>query len=264
MPETPYDEKFFEVNRRGGRQAANMVVPIVLELLAPRSVCDVGCGAGSWLAVFKEQGVEDVVGVDGDYVPPAQLDIPAEQFLARDLAAGLELERRFDLAMSLEVAEHLPPEAGSGFVDTLANLAPAVLFSAAIPNQGGRNHVNEQWPDYWEGEFGRSDYVAVDCIRPRIWKRPGVHFWYRQNIILFVSRELLDGRPPLKEEYERSRSRPLSVVHPRMLELAATRSARRFAQLEQQRESGEITQQAFDEQRDALVEELTRKGREVS
>ena len=49
---------------------------------------------------------------------------------------------------------------------------------------------------------------------PRIWKRPGVHFWYRQNILLFVSRPLLDERPHLMSEYETSRLRPLSIVHP--------------------------------------------------
>ena len=64
----------------------------------------------------------------------------------RDLAQPLQIDRRFDLALSLEVAEHLPPECGSEFVQTLTDLSSVILFSAAIPFQGGTDHLNEQWP----------------------------------------------------------------------------------------------------------------------
>jgi SAM-dependent methyltransferase len=183
-----------------------------MELLEPASVVDLGCGLGTWLSVFAELGVEDVLGIDGEYVDRSALAIPADRFLARDLTRPLELPRTFDLAVSLEVAEHLPPDAAQTLVDSLTRHAPAVLFSAAIPGQDGVDHVNTQWPSYWRGLFLPRGYRAVDCIRPRIWDDEDVEFWYRQNLLLFVRSDVLETRPPLLAEAQMRR--PLDLVHP--------------------------------------------------
>ena len=82
-----------------------------------QSVLDVGCGAGAWLTVWKSLGAE-TLGLDGNYVRPEQLLISPGEFSAVDLSASFSLDRRFDLAQSLEVAEHLPASSG-GFVDSL-------------------------------------------------------------------------------------------------------------------------------------------------
>ena len=103
-------------------------------------------------------------------------------------------EERFDLAITLEVAEHLPPERAAGFVEELCTLAPIVLFSAAIPDQGGTHHLNEQWPEYWVAEFSRLNYRPIDAIRPRIWTDPEIYWWYRQNCLLFVSTAGAEGQ----------------------------------------------------------------------
>ena len=132
-----YDESFFTQQGSGSLQAAGTIVPLVLELVEPRSVIDVGCGLGSWAATFLEQGVADVVGVDGDYVNRERLLIPSERFIPADLTRGIPVDRQFDLAVCLEVAEHLPANCGDQLVDELARLGRAVLFSAAIPHQGG-------------------------------------------------------------------------------------------------------------------------------
>ena len=113
------------------------MVPLVLQLLPVRSVVDVGCGDGSWLVVFRKLGVKEILGIDGEYVDPGLLQIPQDCFQAFDLAKPFSLGRVFDLAVSLEVAEHLPAECAPGFVECLTRLAPSVLFSAAIPFQGG-------------------------------------------------------------------------------------------------------------------------------
>jgi hypothetical protein len=256
MADVPYDRKFLENTGRIARHAATVVVPTVMELLNPSSVCDVGCGIGSWLAVFREHGAGDVLGIDGDYVPPDALAIPPELYLERDLTGGVELDRRFDLAVSLEVAEHLPADAAAGFVDSLVALAPAVLFSAAIPQQGGRNHVNEQWPDYWAEHFARHGYLPVDCIRPRIWDRPGVAFWYQQNILIFAEPSLLEGNAKLKAEHELSRSRPLNLVHPDQFQFALTGPHRRLRRIAELKEAGEISQEEFERLRSEVLSEL--------
>jgi SAM-dependent methyltransferase len=246
MADPQYKSEYFDTFQPDARSAAQVVVPVVLDLVGPTAVCDVGCGRGTWLAVFREHGITDVCGVDGDYVNRDELEIGPEEFVAADLEQGLHLDRGFDLALSLEVAEHLPEESAAGLVDSLVAIAPVVLFSAAIPGQWGYGHVNEQWPDYWNDHFRRHDYLAIDCIRPRIWDDLRVRFWYRQNTILFGERSFVESHPKLSGEYERSRGRPLSVVHPRMFELGSKRPWARVKSLREARDEGRITAEEFE------------------
>jgi SAM-dependent methyltransferase len=209
-----YTSEFFAVQRAQARSAAEVVVPLVLELARPASVVDVGCGTGTWLAVFREHGVDDVVGVDGAYVDADDLEIPRDRFVARDLAAPLTLERRFDLVVSLEVAEHLPAASAPTFVGGLTALGPVVLFSAAIPGQGGTSHVNEQWPLYWAALFRERGYVHVDCLRRRLWHDEAVAPWYAQNALFYVARDELPRHEALARLHDPAETRPLDLVHP--------------------------------------------------
>ena len=188
---------------------------MVLELIQPESVIDVGCGLGTWLRVFREFGVEDFLGIDGDHVDPKMLEIPKEQFLTFDLKRPFQIERQFDLVVSLEVAEHLPTDCAKIFVDSLTTLGPAILFSAAQPLQGGENHVNEQWPDYWVSYFQKKGYVAIDCVRKKIWGNPSVEWWYAQNTFIFIRSDSLEGRPLLKKQLADLAAAQLPLVHPR-------------------------------------------------
>lgn len=206
-----YDGEFYDDLDEQVRASAGVIAPIIVELLHPASILDVGCGRGTWLHAFSELGAHDIVGVDGPHVETNDLEIPADSFLARDLRDALDLGRRFDLVISLEVAEHLPPEVGPTFVDSLTRHADAVLFSAAIPLQGGAGHVNEQWQSYWAAEFARHDFVPVDAIRPAVWSDPDVAFWYAQNVVLYVrDTALANHRLPAPEAV----ARRLDVVHP--------------------------------------------------
>jgi SAM-dependent methyltransferase len=215
MSESPYNETFFQSHEPGARSSAAATVPLALQYVPAQSVVDVGCGLGTWLAEFAAAGVTDYLGVDGDYVDRSRLAIPPERFLAKDLAQPLEIGRRFDLAVCLEVAEHLPAENADTLVDSLTRLAPVVLFSAAIPYQPGTGHVNEQWPEYWRDRFARRDYVVVDVLRDRLWQNDDVATWYRQNLLLFVNRDRLGDYPLLRAEFESAGDRPyLSRVHP--------------------------------------------------
>lgn len=209
-----YDEQFFH-DRSGSRRSADVVVPQILDLIEPRSVVDVGCGTGTWLAAFLEQGVEDVLGIDGDYVPLDKLEIPQDRFVEANLEQPLELGRRFDLAVSLEVGEHLPETAAAAFVDSLVRLSNLVLFSAAIPDQYGTHHINEQWQDWWADRFEHHGYVAVDALRPRLWRDDRVEWWYIQNTLLYVDPVELERRPRLEELHARTARDQLALVHPR-------------------------------------------------
>ena len=212
---TEYDRGFYAALHGPSRSSAERVVPLVLTLVEPRSVVDVGCGLGTWLSVFRERGVEDILGIDRDYVPRESLDIPADNFLALDLTKPFRIERRFDLAVCLEVAEHLPAACAEGFVRSLVGLAPIVLFSAAIPYQGGTRHLNEQWPEYWTAHFRSHGYVPIDALRRSIWNDREVQFYYRQNMIVFAE-ETAIADTPLEPEYRRTSPEQLSVVIPEL------------------------------------------------
>jgi SAM-dependent methyltransferase len=209
-----YTEEFFETLREGALRSAEVVVPIVMELIRPRSVIDVGCGTGSWLMTFARHGVSDYLGVDR-FTPAALLEIAPVRFVEADLTQPLALGRTFDLAISLEVGEHLPDFAARVFVESLTKLAPAVLFSAAIPGQGGTSHLNEQWPDYWSRLFDDYGFDAADVLRPRIWNDERVEVWYAQNTILYVARGRWAAFPGLPGVAEVA-APPLPTVHPRL------------------------------------------------
>lgn len=182
-----YDAEFFERNRALSLRSAEVVVPLVMERVGPiTSVVDIGCGIGTWLAAFASGGVHTLLGVDGDYVDRETLLIDRSNFTPAELTESIRLDRRFDLAISLEVAEHLPESRAATFVADLCRLSDRVLFSAAIPGQPGTNHINLQWPSYWIRLFAEQGYGATDPIRPKIWHRDDIPYWYRQNIVLFI------------------------------------------------------------------------------
>lgn len=192
-----YDHAFFESITETSRHSAEKIVPFVLTILQAQSVVDVGCGEGSWLAEFRRQGIEDVLGLDGEYVPADVLKIPATSLVRCDLSRPFSLSREFDLAVCLETGEHLSEDRAAGLVADITRLAPQVLFSAAIPFQRGTHHVNCQWPDYWQTLFAAQDYLAFDVIRPKLWNESGVAYWYRQNLVLYVRRDKVGKNPHL-------------------------------------------------------------------
>jgi hypothetical protein len=206
-----YGRRFFEGQSDGSLTAARHVIPVLLESMQPASVVDIGCGVGTWLKAFQEAGVSDFVGIDGNYVDLSQLVIPRRHFVAHDLNERISFPRRYDLAISLEVAEHLAPERGQPFVEDLCRCADVVLFSAAIPFQGGIGHLNEQWQDYWIKIFTAQGYAACDAIRPRLWNNQAIDVWYRQNSIVFANPAGISRWPRLAV------TQPIfSLVHPEM------------------------------------------------
>jgi SAM-dependent methyltransferase len=213
----PFTEDYYTANREEAWSSARVVVPLILELIQPRSVVDVGCGLGAWLAVFKEYGVEDIWGVDGEYVNKERLEIPEERFILADLKRPFHMDRTFDLVVSLEVAQYLPSKSAEIFVDTLTKLGPLVLFSSAIPYQADKKHEhrNEQWPEYWVKLFRDKDYVVIDCLRSKIWYEENAKEHYAQNTLMFAKQEHLESQPLLKKEYELRDTSQLSIVHPR-------------------------------------------------
>jgi SAM-dependent methyltransferase len=215
-----YDDQFHEEHLAGSLASAAAVLPILFEFYRPKSVIDIGCGLGTWLKVARDLGVHDILGFDGDTFDRSKLLIDPANFRAVDLAERFTLNRRFDLAISLESAEHLPHARSESFVADLVSLSDVILFSAAAPYQGGTDHINEQWLEFWAILFRRFGYVACDVLRPRVWGLPEVEFWYKQNLMIFCKADLAPALFPVDTIASR---RPLSFVHPESLLINASR-----------------------------------------
>jgi SAM-dependent methyltransferase len=180
------ENKYTHEEKVHNTKAASIVVPVIMEKLKPTTVLDVGCGIGTWLSEFTKHNVQ-VKGIDGDYVNKELLEkyLDIKDFIIRDLSNPFDIEQKFDLVISLEVAEHLPESSADDFIESLARHGNNILFSAAVPNQDGQNHLNEQWQSYWVRKFQQRGYKVYDWLRPLIWENSDVDFWYRQNVLFF-------------------------------------------------------------------------------
>lgn len=214
----------------------------------PRSVIDVGCGYGFFLAeAGKTWKLDRVLGIDGPWVDPDHLQFAKESFWVRDLHAPVRLEARFDLATCLEVAEHLRETGAQQLVDLLCSAADLVLFSAAIPGQGGKGHLNEQYPSYWAAHFATRGFVPIDILHPIVWANNTLLPWFRQNLLIFIDERRLADYP----QFEAHRTPPalLDRVHPhnfrrrlKQLREARTRADRLEAELTALKKAQGVTQ----------------------
>lgn len=192
-------------------KAAEEILPFIIEQFNPNSMIDVGCGIGTWLKVAKDLGVKEILGVDGSYVDLKLLKIQSEEFLAKDLRNPFDLNKKFDIGLCLEVAEHLPASSAEIFISTLCKHTDIVVFSAAIPSQGGQNHINEQWPNYWANLFLLNGFRFFDILRPVFWNNKNVEFWYKQNMFVFTNRDIIIDN-------KENKNLLLNQVHPLLFE----------------------------------------------
>jgi SAM-dependent methyltransferase len=168
--------------------SAQRILPDLIKLFGVRSVVEVGCGNAHWTQVARESGVDEYTVVDGPWNLRKDLLVEKSRFLEADLALPLQLGRRFDMAICLEVAEHVRAESADILVASLAAASDVILFGAAIPLQGGYGHINEQWPSWWRDKLDAAGYEAFDLVRPRHWRDQSIHYWYRQNSFVYVKR----------------------------------------------------------------------------
>ena len=217
-----YDDAFYRRQVAGSYLSAKKYMQILWPLLQPQAAIDVGCGRGAWLKALKERGASQLVGFDGDWNSQQNMIDPAITFHAGDLnapfAAGFS--QRFDLAISLEVAEHLEEASAAGFVRSLTALSDVVLFGAAYSGQGGTHHINEKPHHYWARLFESHQYLPFDLFRPIVWGDPEVEYWYQQNTFLYVRHHsdpflklVGAGQSPVKN------SLFLNCLHPTLYEL---------------------------------------------
>ena len=182
-------KKYIHTERVHNLNAPSIIVPLLIKLFYPKSIVDIGCGTGNFLKIFKDEGVPLVKGYDGKWVNRDLLEkngIDKVEFEEADFEHFKNSAQKYDLALCLEVAEHLRQEAADQFIRALTTYSDIIVFSAAIPSQGGQNHLNEQWPTYWASIFKKYDFNMYDIVRPMVWNNSGVSYWYKQNAFVYI------------------------------------------------------------------------------
>lgn len=210
----------FDEHESGTLRSAQIIVPMIMQLVKPSSVIDIGCGRGTWLQVFKTNGVRKIYGIGSPTTDLTKLQIDRDAFIAVDIDHPFEISERFDLAVCLEVVEHLTPKAGRNLIRVLTDIAPVVLFSAALPGQSGIGHINEQWPSYWQDVFKKYGFRQTDPVRPFLYNDERVLWWYRQNIYLYVSQSAIEANDALKKLAEQTLQ--LTIIHSGILNKYST------------------------------------------
>lgn len=220
MPNEVYNDAFYSNEAATSLRCAYQVVPLLQDMFSPSSILDVGCGVGAFLRSFRDRGVQDHLGLDGDYVPRDQRLIEESAFKSVDLSKPFDLGRRYDMVMSLEVGEHLDAAVADDFVRSICRHGDLVVFSAAIPVQMGDHHVNEQWQSYWVGKFRQCGFYAFDALRPKIWANNDIEVYYKQNILVFANEAGIGKYPKALDAAEMNKDpRCFDMVHPQLYEL---------------------------------------------
>ena len=184
-----YDNNFYDQMTKMSIQSAEIYVNYLTKHIKPSSVIDLGCGRGAWLKAFKGCDISKLKGIDGNWINPEDLLDESIVFEPLNLNQLKLPKERYDLAMSLEVAEHLEVEAADNFVNFLTSASDLVLFGSAYKNQGGTNHINEQKHSYWANKFTSNGFLPFDVFREKFWDNDKVGFWYRQNIFLYIKKD---------------------------------------------------------------------------
>jgi SAM-dependent methyltransferase len=206
-----YSEKYYRKHEDGAIRSAKNILSFLYDNLKFDTIVDFGCGTGCWASVAKKLFNTQILGIDFHNCTNLLLD--ESEYMYADLTKPLSLGYNFDLVISLEVAEHIEELNINVFLDNLCSAGKRILFSAALPEQGGTNHVNEKLLSYWVKQFARRGYYALDVIRPYFWNCEEVDIWYRNNSILLAEEAIFHETVNIFEKYP-----PITdIIHPQML-----------------------------------------------
>lgn len=183
-----YDKKFFDNTLKLEGPSAKAVVEILLKNFNIQSIIDIGCGSGIYLKEFLEKNIE-AIGYDGAQAA-LENSLVGDKIKIHDLCQPLKLNKKFDLCLCVEVAEHLPEKYADTLIKTLVNLSDLIVFTAATPGQGPRSigHINEQPHSYWIEKFKNYNFILEKELTEKIRKEmitEDVVWWITKNLMIF-------------------------------------------------------------------------------
>lgn len=188
-----YSDEYFDGWAEDSFKSAKGLLEILYKLYSAQSVADFGCGRGAWLTTCEMLGSRVLHGYDGPWVKKEKLYSNNIEFFPVNFEEKVVPRRRYDLAISVEVAEHISDKNADNFINMMNDASDVIIFGAAAKGQGGENHINEHWQSYWIGKFKKKGYICFDIFRSVLWKNSDVDWWYKQNTFLFVKENTLSG-----------------------------------------------------------------------
>lgn len=210
-----YDQQWHSDLSDMTSRSAEKILSYLLSRFPIRSVIEFGCGHAHWLEVAQKSAINDIYGLDGHWTERDKLRISPDLFCEVDLETSVDLNRKFDLTICMEVGEHLQEASAQVLIRSIVRHTDLVLFGAAIPLQGGFKHINEKWPSFWADHFDALGYQAFDLIRPTFWMDQDIHYYYRQNALVYINRNAHDLILKAETLSMKLRSNPIiDVVHP--------------------------------------------------
>lgn len=162
----------------------------IFELFHPKSILEFGCGDGNLTRVLQKEGIS-ITALDGFSQPDFskfrnisfhKLDLNNVETVNNFIKTN---GKKYDLAICMEVAEHLKPEVSENLIEWLASSADRVIFSASVTMQGGEGHINCRNRLFWNDLFEKKSFFLNDVIRKSIRKFPDVGIWYRLNTLVY-------------------------------------------------------------------------------
>jgi len=188
-----YDKDFFLSNQEEGLKIYEWFVPLLHNIFKFQSIVDFGCATGSSLFYALKQGVSDVLGIEGSPEAFSNLLIDKKYIIQHDLREPLKVDRKYDIALSIEVAEHINKKYTDIYLESMCNSSDLIIFTGATPNQGGKCHINEQSHEWWiqkfrEHSFGLDEKMTgllKRKIKENIKAGKFTAFWLVPNIMVF-------------------------------------------------------------------------------
>ena len=199
MPENYYNQKYFSSNIFDYDYAP--IANAIKEQYSPKSVIEIGCGNGELSKLLSRDSIA-VMAIDGYSTPDFSKD-SSVKFFKVDLNDAnavknffTSIHQKFDVAICMEVAEHLKPEVSGQLIESMTAVSDVVVFSAAVPEQGGDGHINCQNRLFWHKLFEKNHFFLRDTIRARIRKNPKVGRWYALNTLDYTR---ISGVPAIND-----------------------------------------------------------------
>lgn len=159
---------------------ADRLALFMRDVVRPNMVLDIGCGPGHFVYSMRDVGVH-CIGIDIDDRIRGKQHLLCENILYSKLVS--------DVAICLEVLEHIPEEDSDEVVDQICTMfLDTLIFTAAQPGQGGVGHINCQPKDYWLKKFLRNGIRRNTLMEDTLkhYCQQGRYMgWFYNNLLVF-------------------------------------------------------------------------------
>jgi glycosyltransferase involved in cell wall biosynthesis len=191
-----YDDGFYKMHMPW-RSDYDLISKWIFENIPGKIFGDIGCGNGYIISNLYNKYSKKVWGVDGSEYFMDNIDRSVLSMVKRvDLTNKAKLDKA-DVAICLEVAEHISAEFSDILVNNIVSVnAKTIIFTAAPPGQAGVNHINLQDHKYWVNKFLANGYLLDESLSSKFCKDLSGSLlytkWYLDNWMVFRKKESFD------------------------------------------------------------------------